>query len=55
VGRNTRREGSTEVCISIRKTGRKINADINAAVNIARRPGHRIIITRKIESYLVNA
>jgi putative transposase len=35
------------------KTGRKINADVNAALNIARRQGYRIIITRKIESYLV--
>jgi len=32
------------------KTGRKINADINAALNIARRLGHRIRITRKIET-----
>ena len=36
-----------------RKTGKKINADINAALNIARRLGHRIRISRKIESYLV--
>jgi putative transposase len=36
-----------------RKTGKKINADINAALNIARRLGHRIRIARKIESYLV--
>jgi putative transposase len=36
-----------------KKTGRKINADINAALNIARRLGHRIRIARKIESYLV--
>jgi transposase len=35
------------------KTGKKINADINAALNIARRLGHRIRIARKIESYLV--
>jgi transposase len=35
------------------KTGRKINADINAALNIARRLGHRIRIARKIESYHV--
>jgi transposase len=35
------------------KTGKKINADINAALNIARRLGHRIRISRKIESYLV--
>jgi putative transposase len=36
-----------------RKTRRKINADINAALNIARRLGHRIRLTKKIESYLV--
>jgi putative transposase len=38
------------ICI---KTGKKINADINAALNIARRLGYRIRIARKIESYLV--
>jgi putative transposase len=36
-----------------KKTGKKINADINAALNIARRLGHRIRVSRKIESYLV--
>jgi transposase len=36
-----------------RRTRRKINADVNAALNIARRNGYRIKITRKIESYLV--
>ncbi len=36
-----------------RKTGKKINADINASLNIARRIGYKITITRKIESYLV--
>jgi putative transposase len=36
-----------------RKTGKKINADINAALNIARRLGYRIEISRKIESYLI--
>jgi putative transposase len=36
-----------------KKTGKKINADINAALNIARILGHRIRIARKIESYLV--
>jgi putative transposase len=36
-----------------KKTGRKINADINAALNIARRLGYMIRIARKIESYLV--
>jgi putative transposase len=39
----------------VERIRKKINADINAAVNIARRPGHRLIVTRKIESYLVNA
>jgi len=36
-----------------RKTKRKINTGINAALNIARRLGHRIRIARKIESYHV--
>jgi putative transposase len=36
-----------------RKTKKKINANINAALNIARKLGYRIKITRKIESYLV--
>jgi putative transposase len=35
------------------KTGKKINADINAALNIARKLGHRIRIARKIESYSI--
>jgi hypothetical protein len=35
------------------KTGKKINADINAALNIARRLGYRIKIAKKIESYYV--
>ena len=35
------------------KTGKKINLDINAALNIVRRLGRRIRISRKIESYLV--
>jgi putative transposase len=35
------------------KTGKKINADVNAAINIARRQGYKIKITRKIESYMV--
>ncbi len=35
------------------KTGKKINADINAALNIARRLGHRVRVSRKIESYLL--
>ena len=36
-----------------RKTEKKINADINASLNIARRAGYKITITRKIESYLI--
>jgi putative transposase len=36
-----------------RKTGKKINADVNAALNIARKLGHRVRVSRKIESYLV--
>jgi transposase len=39
--------------IYIQETRKKINADINAAVNIARRLGYRIEISKKIESYLV--
>ena len=35
-----------------RRTGRKVNADVNTTLNIARRNGYRIKITRKIESYL---
>ena len=33
-----------------RKAGKKINADVNAALNIARKLGHRMRIARKIES-----
>jgi len=36
-----------------RKTGKKVNADINATLNIARRLGNTIRISRKIESYHV--
>jgi hypothetical protein len=36
-----------------KKTGRKINSDINVALNIARRLGYRIKITKNIESYTV--
>ena len=36
-----------------RRNERKINADVNAALNLARRNGYRIRITRKTESYLV--
>jgi len=35
------------------KTGKKINADIDAALDIARKLGHRIEMARKIESCLV--
>jgi putative transposase len=35
------------------KTGEKINSDINAALNIARRLGYRVRVSRKIESYHV--
>jgi putative transposase len=37
-----------------RKTERRINADINAALNIARRIGYKITVARKIESYLIS-
>jgi putative transposase len=33
-----------------KKAGKKINADVNAALNIARKLGHRMRIARKIES-----
>ena len=36
-----------------RKTNKKINADINSALNIAKRIGYKITVTRKIESYLI--
>ncbi|MDT7890272.1 MAG: transposase [Desulfurococcales archaeon] len=36
-----------------RKTGKKINADINVALNIAGRLGHRVRISRKIEIYYI--
>jgi hypothetical protein len=36
-----------------KKTGRKINSDINVALNIARRLGYRIKITKNIESCTV--
>jgi len=32
------------------KTGRKLNADLNSAVNIARRAGCIVAISKKIES-----
>ena len=34
-----------------RRNGRKVNADVNAALNIARRIGYKV--TRRIESYIV--
>jgi len=37
----------------MQKTGKKINANVNAALNIARKLGHRVRVSRKIESYLV--
>jgi len=36
-----------------RRNRRKINADVNAAINIARKQEYKVKITRKIESYLV--
>jgi len=36
-----------------RKNSKKINADINASLNIAKRIGYKITITGKIESYLI--
>jgi len=48
--KNGRKHRGLYICS---KTGKKINADINAALNIARRLGHRIRIARKIMSYLV--
>jgi len=46
--KNGRKYRGLYIC---KKTGRKINSDINAALNIARRLGYRIKITKKIESY----
>jgi transposase len=34
-----------------RRNGREVNADVNAALNIARRIGYKV--TRRIESYIV--
>jgi putative transposase len=50
IHRNGRIQRGLYIC---RKTGKKINADINAALNIAKRIGYKITITRKIESYLI--
>jgi hypothetical protein len=38
-----------------RKTGKKIDADINAALNIARRLGCKIKITKKIKSLVTHS
>jgi putative transposase len=48
--KNGRKHRGLYICS---KTGKKINADINAALNIARRLGYRIKIAKKIESYHV--
>jgi transposase len=36
-----------------RRNGRKVNADANAALNIARGTMYKVKVTRKIESYIV--
>jgi putative transposase len=46
--KNERKYRGLYIC---KKTGRKINSDINVALNIARRLGYRIKITKNIESY----
>jgi hypothetical protein len=38
-----------------RKTGKKIDADINAALNIARKLGCKIKITKKIKSLVTHS
>jgi putative transposase len=48
--KNGRKHRGLYIC---NKTGKKINTDINAALNMARRLGHRIKIAKKIESYHV--
>ncbi len=48
--KNGRKYRGLYIC---KKTGKKINADINAALDIARRLGYMIRIARKIESYHV--
>ncbi len=48
--RNGRKYRGLYICS---KTGKKINADIDASLNIARRLGYRVRVSRKIESYLV--
>jgi len=44
-------EEYTEGYTQCRKTGKKINADINAALNIAKRLGYNITVTKKLESH----
>jgi hypothetical protein len=46
-------EENIEVLYICSKTGKKMNADINATLNIIRRLGHRIRIARKIEGYSI--
>jgi len=53
VKQNTRTEEYIEGYTCIIKTGKKINADIDATLGIARKLGHRIEMARKIESCLV--
>jgi len=48
--KNGRKHRGLYICS---KTGKKINADVNAALNIARRLGYMIRISRKIESYSI--
>jgi putative transposase len=48
--KNGRKHRGLDEC---KKTGKKINADINAVLNTARRLGYRIEILRKIESYSI--
>jgi hypothetical protein len=36
-----------------RRNGREVNADVNAALNIARRIGYKVKVTRRMESYIV--
>ena len=48
--KNGRIYGGLYIC---RKTGKKINADVNAALNIARRLGYRLRIAKRTESNLV--
>ena len=50
--RYTRRESSQRT-IYLQYGWGKINADVNAALNIARRIGYEIRVMRNIESYLV--